>query len=220
MKLRTTVHRVRAGGGEYRVITVDPGKGRAVLLDGEWWLHLLADRAGARDLAAAWALAARSPRSLIHLPLRAGTAPAGADEDAVRLDLVLLQHSLAFPPSRWKEVRSRLGRGGVPHTADVPESDFPAEDAIDFASHRFAGWRDGLHFAGAARTLFLTGTADAFRWSGTRISSLNTEAETELARWPSRSHYCVTLTHETGTRTGRPPKGVPGQLHVEYALGR
>lgn len=218
------MHRVRAGRDEYRVVSAAPGEGRAVLYgdgDGDaggWELRLYADRAGARDLAAAWALAARSPRSLVHLPLRAGTAPEGlTEEGAVRMDLVLLHHSLAFPASRWKEVRARLGSGGVQHTMDVPESDFPAEDEIDFGSHHFAGWRDGLHFAGAARTLFLTGSAEAFRWSGAWVRSLETEAAAELARWPNRSHYCVTLSHGSPGRNGRPPKGVPGQLHMVYA---
>ncbi|MFD0279241.1 hypothetical protein ACFVHB_35840 [Kitasatospora sp. NPDC127111] len=224
MKLRTTVHRVRAGRAEYRVVSAVPGEGRAVLYgdgdgdSGGWELRLYADRAGARDLAAAWALAARSPRSLVHLPLRTGTAPEGLEEEgAVRMDLVLLHHSLGFPPSRWKEVRARLGGGGVAHTVDVPASDFPPEGELDFTSHHFAEWRDGLRFAGAARTLFLTGSAEAFRWSGTLVRSLDTEAAAELARRPNRAHYCVTLNHDAPGRPGRSPKGVPGQLHMVYA---
>ncbi|WP_329490078.1 hypothetical protein OG618_26715 [Kitasatospora sp. NBC_01246] len=211
MRLRTTVHRARTGRDEYRVLTVEPGEGRAVLVDGEWWTDLFADRAGARDLAAAWALAARSPRSLIHLPLRSGPAPGCADEHAVLLDLVLLHHGLGFPPSRWKEVRARLSKGGTPHTADLPESDFPAEDEIDYPSHHYAGWRDGLHFTGAARTLFLTGTAQAFRWTGTLVRSLDTRAA-RLAP----THSCVTLDHAPATPTSRPPKGTSGRLHIAY----
>ncbi|MBP0450080.1 hypothetical protein J5Y04_11030 [Kitasatospora sp. RG8] len=221
MKLRTTVHRVRTGRDEYRVVSATAGEGLAVLYDGPWEMQLYADRAGARDLAAAWALAARSPRSLIHLPLRADAGSPGLEgQEAVPLDLVLLHHSLGFPPSRWKEVRARLGRG-VPHTADIPESDFPAEDEIDHERRHFAGWRDELHFAGAARTLFLTGSAEAFRRTGTLVRSLDTEAAAVMARWPNRSHYCVTLTHGSGNRPGRAPKGgVPGQLHIEYVQER
>ncbi|GAA2783878.1 hypothetical protein RMN57_27585 [Kitasatospora sp. CM 4170] len=221
MKLRTTIHRVRLGRDEYRVVTAAPRDGRAVLYDGDWSLQLYADRPAAEDLAAAWALAARSPRSLVHLPLRDNTGPAGQQlhHDETRLDLVLLHHTLGFPPSRWKDVRARLRRGGVPHTADIPESDFPAEAEIDFDRHHFADWRDGLHFAGAARTLFLTGSAEAFRWTGSLVRSLGTEAPAWAAGAAGRSHFCVTLTHGPGGLFGRPPKGAPGQLHVEYAHG-
>ncbi|MFJ9952459.1 hypothetical protein [Kitasatospora sp. NPDC091207] len=211
MKLRTTVQRVRVGRDEYRVVTAAPQTPGAVLYDDSWSLQMVVDRPAAVDLAAAWALAARSPRSLIHLPLRATAGPADPD----RLDLVLLHHSLGFPPSRWKAVRGRLGTGR-PHTADIPDSDFPAEDDIDHRRRGFAGWRDELRFAGAARTLFLTGSATAFRWTGAWIRSLSTEAPAALRHYPSGPHYCVTLRHES-TDPYRTAKGVPGLLHIEYA---
>jgi hypothetical protein len=52
------------------------------------------------------------------------------------LDLVLLHHRLAFPPSRWKQVRSRLGTGR-PHTVVLPDQVWPAR-SID--AHRRV-WR-------------------------------------------------------------------------------
>ncbi|MEV0532770.1 hypothetical protein [Kitasatospora sp. NPDC050463] len=216
MKLRTTVHQVRLGRAEYRVVTAVPRAPGVVLHDGPWSLQMVVDRPGAVDLAAAWALAARSPRSLIHLPLRADAGPTGPTEPD-RLDLVLLHHSLAFPPSRWKAVRRRLG-AGRPHTVDIPDSDFPAEGDIDHVRRGFAGWRDELRFAGAARTLFLTGSATAFRWTGSWVRSLSTEGPAALRRYPQGAHYCITLCHES-TSPARTSKGVPGQLHIEYAEG-
>ncbi|MEU9041828.1 MULTISPECIES: hypothetical protein [unclassified Kitasatospora] len=215
MRLRTRIHRVRLGRDEYRVITPErQATGAFLYADPYAWsteLHL--DRQGAEDLATLWALAARSRRSLIHLPLRANTGPADLwpvpSED--RLDLLLVHHSLGFPPSRWKEVRARLG-AGVPHTVDLPAGDFPPEEAIDYDRHHFAGWRDELRFAGAAHTLVVTGSPTAFRWTGSRLHALGREAP---GRRPD-GHHCLTLTHG-GWGSGRAARGVPGSLHISYA---
>ncbi|WP_327681833.1 hypothetical protein [Kitasatospora sp. NBC_00458] len=213
-------------------MSVSPREGRAALYESQFTMEMYVDRAGAGVLATAWALAARSRRSLVHLPLRTwARGPAGMSEwvhSGLGLDLVLLQRDLGFPPSRWKEVRARLG-AGAPHTVDIPETDFPAEDAIDYESHRHAGWRDGLRFALTARTLFVSGTAEAFRWSGSRVRSLSTEAPSVAAGRPGAAghaggvHYCVELDHEPGQGRGKgfwtPAKTDPGMLHIEYAPG-
>ncbi|WP_030060819.1 MULTISPECIES: hypothetical protein [Streptomyces] len=219
MRLRTKIHRVRLGRDEYRVIT--PARRTAgVTLSTDpyaWWMELHLDRQGAEDLATAWALAARSRRSLIHLPLRANTGPAGQPDvpPDQRLDLLLVHHSLGFPPSRWKEVRARLG-AGIPHTVDLPATDFPPDEAIDYERHHFAGWRDELRFAGAAHTLVVTGSPTAFRWTGSWLHGLSREA-------PGLSpgtHHCITLRHEGSRRSTRAANGVPSSLHVTYDHGR
>ncbi|MET9397050.1 hypothetical protein [Kitasatospora sp. NPDC002965] len=203
-----------------------PREGRAALYESQFSMQLYADRAGAGVLATAWALAARSRRSLVHLPLRAwARGPVGMSDwvhNGLGLDLVLFQHGVGLPPSRWKEVRARLG-AGAPHTVDIPDTDFPAEDGIDYARHRHAEWRDGLHFAIAARTLFVSGTAEAFRWSGSLVRSLGTEGPAAAAGYSGGVHYCVELDHEPGQSRGKgfwtQAKTDPGMLHIEYAPG-
>ncbi|GLW74938.1 hypothetical protein Kpho02_72350 [Kitasatospora phosalacinea] len=129
---RVTVHRVRAGRSEYRVVRAAPGPGRLALRDEYHWLTLYADRAGLSRLLAMWSLAARSPRTLLHLPLRGQPMPAGPsttpmyESGHLALDLVLAHHSLQFRPAAWKDVRSRLGTGR-PRTTGTPADDFLAE---------------------------------------------------------------------------------------------
>ncbi|MFE7530785.1 hypothetical protein ACFU7Y_34490 [Kitasatospora sp. NPDC057542] len=215
MRLRTKIHRARLGRDEYRVITPVRQAAGAFLhaSPGSWFMDLHLDRQGAEDLATVWALAARSRCSLIHLPLRANTGPAGLSDvpPEDRLDLLLVHHSLGFPPSRWKEVRSRLG-AGIPHTVDLPVTDFDGEDADRPFTHR----RDELRFAGAAGTLVVTGSPTAFRRTGSQLYELSREAPGWRFGWRPDAHYCVTLTHE-GWGSARAAKGVPASLHVAYA---
>ncbi|MFE4515628.1 hypothetical protein ACFRMQ_15725 [Kitasatospora sp. NPDC056783] len=215
MRLRTKIHRVRLGRDEYRVVT--PARQAAGTFlhasPGASSMDLHLDRQGAEDLATVWALAARSRRSLIHLPLRANTGPVGLPDvpPEDRLDLLLVHHSLGFPPSRWKEVRARLG-AGTPHTVDLPVTDFPPEDV----EPSYADSRDELRFAGAAHTLVVTGSATAFRRTGAHFHGLSREAPGWRFGWRPGVHYCITLAHE---RWGSPraAKGVPSSLHVAYA---
>ncbi len=100
MEERVRVHKVQLGGDEFRVIRPEPSSARLALRDDHHWLSMYVDRAGAQRLVALWALAARSARSLIHLPIRANRAPEGVDHvggavgdgEPVTLDLVLLHH--------------------------------------------------------------------------------------------------------------------------------
>jgi len=85
----------------------------APLHEGCHGVPLTVDKAAALTPAMAWELAARSPRTMVYLPLRHNDRrciPRG-DGDERLLDLVLLHHSLGFPASRWKEVRAKLGAG-------------------------------------------------------------------------------------------------------------
>ncbi|RPE36433.1 hypothetical protein [Kitasatospora cineracea] len=120
-----TVHHVRAGARTHRVVQVPQRPGRLALRDEQHWLTLYADRAGLARLVAAWSLAARSPLSLLHLPLRGRPLPDGPSPAPMypggypALDLVLAHHSLQFRPSAWKDLRARLGPGR-PQRATTP----------------------------------------------------------------------------------------------------
>ncbi|MFE7562000.1 hypothetical protein [Kitasatospora sp. NPDC057500] len=218
--MSTTVHRVRHGGEEYRVVKAGPRSGRAVMYDKEWSLDMYVDRRAAAGLAVAWGLAARSRRSLVYVPLKADReGPKGLDDrhrSPVALDLVLAHHSLGFPPSRWKAVRGRLGPG-KPHTVEIPENEFSWEEQFDHGRRLFRGWRDELRFDLAAHTLFLTGSATAFRLSGALLHSLTTDGPARALEYPG-THECVTLEPD-GTSGEWPPRGGPGQVHIQYAHG-
>ncbi|QKW18200.1 hypothetical protein HUT16_03205 [Kitasatospora sp. NA04385] len=224
---RITVHRVRTGTREYRVVRSAPGPGRLALRDEYYWLTLYADRAGLTRLLALWSLAARSPHTLLHLPLRGQPMPAGLpttpmhENGPAGLDLVLAHHSLQFRPGAWKEVRARLGPGH-PQTTGTPDGDFPAGGRFAERFHH-ADFRDHLHFASAAGTLFVTASAPAFRDSGAALHALRAEAPAVHHRHhrhhpgaAARHHECVELsTAPTRCPTGHAPR-LPGVLHVQY----
>ncbi|MFF9852348.1 hypothetical protein [Streptomyces litmocidini] len=216
MEQRVRVHKVRLDGGEVRVVRPDPARARLALRDDGHWLSMYADRDGAAQLTALWALAARSARSLVHLPIRANRAPGGVagEGEPVALDLVLLHHSLQFPTAAWKQVRSRLGAGRL-HTAATPDDDFPDGDAIDHERRYHSTYRDHLGFDIAAHTLFVVGSATAFREHGTALRSLVDEAPSHRHRHPGAGHFCVELGSGPWARP-RTRRHVPGVLHIEY----
>ncbi|WP_086822065.1 hypothetical protein [Streptomyces sp. NRRL B-24572] len=216
MEQRVRVHKVRFGGGELRVVRPDPAPARLALRDDGHWLSMYADRDGAERLTALWALAARSARSLVHLPIRAGRAPEGAvgEGEPVALDLVLVHHSLQFPTASWKRVRSRLGAGS-PHTVSTPARDFPEASAIDHDRRYHPTYRDHLGFDIAAHTLFVVGSATAFREHGTVLRGLVDEAPSHRHRHPGAGHFCVEFSSGPWTRP-RTRRHVPGVLHIEY----
>lgn len=210
MRQRVRVGQVRLGSEEYRVLRFDPPPPRAFLFDDMGWAQAMyVDRDAAATLAAAWGLAARSRHSLVHLPMRANDPPEGVARDGLEpLDLVLVHHSLQFPPSRWPAVRARLGRGRL-QAVTLPDDVFPGPESIDYDRTRYRENRDHLRFDLAARTLFLTGSSEAFRRTGSQIRSLTAEAVTAyLTRWPKATHYCVEIDAVNRDRGGR--------LHIEY----
>ncbi|MFB6840141.1 hypothetical protein [Streptomyces sp. NPDC056361] len=217
MEQRVRIHKVRVGDGEIRVIRPDPVPERLVLRDDGHWLSMYVDRGGAERLAALWALAARSARSLVHLPLRANRAPAdavGGDGVPVTLDLVLAHHGLQFPTASWKDVRARLGTGR-PHTAATPDGDFPDPGAVDHARRYHRAYRDHLGFDIAAHTLFVVGSATAFREHGTELRAFVDEASSHGDRYPGAGHSCVEFTSGPWSRP-RTRRHVPGSLHIQY----
>lgn len=220
-----TVHRVRAGADEYRVVRAAQRPGWLALRDEYHWVTLYADRAGLSRLLALWALAARSPRSLVHLPLRAAPFPSGApsapafDGAPVLLDLVLAHHSLQFRPSAWKGLRSRLGPGR-PGTTGTPAADFPASSPTAGRRHH-RDHHDHLRFDRAARTLFVTGSAPAFRDHGRQLLDLLAEAPARHHRGQSSAligHECAELAPEPRRFTTARP--TVGTLHVQYCPDR
>ncbi|WP_354638613.1 hypothetical protein [Kitasatospora camelliae] len=217
MGQRVRVHEVRVGGGEFRVVRPEPAPGRLVLLDDHHWLSMYADREGAAALVDLWALAARSARSLVYLPIRANPVPEGAagEGEPIALDVVLVHHSLQFPTAAWKRVRAGLG-AGRPQTTATPERDFPDPDAIDYERRGHRAFRDHLDFAVAAHTLFVVGSAPAFREHGTTLRGLLDEAPASAHRDPGPGHFCVELTPGTWSRP-RNRRNVPGRLHIQYA---
>ncbi|WP_327315653.1 hypothetical protein [Streptomyces sp. NBC_01235] len=217
MSTRVRIHHVRLGGDEFRVIRADPAPGRLALRDDRHWLSMYADREGAAQLVALWALAARSARSLVHLPIRANPVPEGVvgDGEPVSLDLVLVHHSLQFPAASWKQVRARLG-AGKPHTATTPDQDFPDETAIDYERRHHREYRDHLEFDIAAHTLFVVGSSTAFREHGTALRGLVDEAPSYPHRHPGAGHFCV----ELGTGPwphAQTRRHVPARLHIQYS---
>lgn len=216
MKQRVQVHEVRVGGDDIRVIRPASTPARLVLHDDHYSLSMYADGEGGAQLVALWSLAARSARSLVHLPIRANPAPEGVVGDGVpvALDLVLLHHSLQFPASSWKRVRSRLGRGR-PHTAATPDDDLPAMADIDFEWRRHRESRDILGLDIAAHTLFVRGSAPAFREYGAALRAMLDEAPSYLHEYPNAGHYCVEFGRSPWC-LAEPRRHVPGQLHIQY----
>ncbi|MFC8344420.1 hypothetical protein [Streptomyces sp. NPDC057280] len=211
MRLGVTERRVRLGAEEYRVLRVG-GLRRALCFDSEHWLSLWVDRGAAAELAAAWLLAARSPRSLVHLPLRRrDERPVGValPEPHRARDLLLLHHSLQFPASRWKEVRARAGKAGSQHTVEFRRADFPLPHDRGVPDAHHAEFRDRLRLSTAADTLVLSGSALPFADAAADFLDL---ADTGPGPGPHPGgHVCAELHPGSGLLERSMPL-----MHVEY----
>jgi hypothetical protein len=209
MKLPIMVHRAGLGGEEFRVIRPARTLPNAVLLDHDRWLDMYVDETAAAAIGGLWLLAARSSRSLIHLPLRGNIWPfeaTGAGFGA-KLDLVLLHHSLQFPPSRWKELRRALD-AGRPTTASVPEAGQPVDPPTGSRHHRENRdlFRQHLH----AETLFMTGSADLFRVTAGHFLEVARHGPGFAESGSRAAHYCERFHSGDGVL------GVAREIHVEY----
>ncbi|MDJ0380282.1 hypothetical protein [Streptomyces sp. G-G2] len=163
MKLAVVIHEARLGAREFKVIRPARPLTRAVLVDRDRYLHASLDHDGARRTAGLWTLAASSPNALVHLPIRANRPPYEEVRPGTRqLDLVLLHHSLQFAPSRWPELRARLGPGR-PRTVDLRDGDQATAAWIDHETRRHHENRDRFHQRVHAETLFMTGSARLLR---------------------------------------------------------
>ncbi|MFC9894564.1 hypothetical protein ACFVMC_12820 [Nocardia sp. NPDC127579] len=203
---RTLVSTVRLGPREYRVVRPAQTVTHAPLHEGYLGAQLTVDKTAALTLGMAWELAARSPRTIIYLPLRRngfecndyghGTEPP--------LDLVLLHHSLRFPVSRWKDVRARLG-SGQPHTVfcrGLPQ----AAQVADVAAARWdREFKDVLRQRITADTLFLVGSRTAFDLEAPALRELVEDCPRHMHEEPD-THCCAEITVDEQRQW----------LHVEY----
>ncbi|MFF0483850.1 hypothetical protein [Streptomyces sp. NPDC004435] len=210
MGLRVLVHRARRGAEELRVIRPAQPPARAVLLDHDRYLGAYIDEHAARSIAELWLLAARSPRSLIHVPLRANAMPAHAVPDGFGppLDLVLLHHSLQFAASDWKQVRRRLGPGR-PQTVSLREAEAEAP-AVDHEARHHRENRDLFHEHLHAETLFMTGSAKVFRDTAQHFLDVSRNGPLHSPDRHSHAHYCTRLYADAGIL------GNARELHIEY----
>ena len=112
------------------------------------------------DLAAAWSLAARSPGTIIYLPIshraqKPSCATLPREEETPTLDLVLSHHSLQLRPAEWKSLRHNLGTG---HPISIPVE---TRRDRDHASHSITKL-DRPVLTVRSRTLLVTGSRISF----------------------------------------------------------
>ncbi|MER5372900.1 hypothetical protein [Streptomyces sp. NPDC002553] len=211
MKLQVVVHRARLGAEEFRVVRPARPLTRALLVDRDRYLNAYLDQDAARDIAGLWMLAARSPRSLVHVPIRANRPPDGAVPDGMgsRLDLVLLHHSLQFAPSRWKQVRGRIGPGR-PQTASLTVAEPDDLTRVDHAARHHRENRDLFHQHLHAETLFMTGSAQVFRATVGHFLDIARKGPGYIEAHPGSQHFCTELHSNDGTL------GNAREVHIEY----
>ncbi|SDO02344.1 hypothetical protein [Lentzea jiangxiensis] len=196
---RTLISTVRLGRDEYQVVRpAKPLRHASLYITDDAFRNaeLLVDKVAARELAMAWELAMRSPRTVVYLPLRQTEYECRSfeEDDEPLLDLVLMHHSLGFPPSLWKEVRARLGRGR-PHV--VRSRGFlPVESLLtpDYQPLRRT-CRDVVRHRVAARTVFLTGSWKAFALTGEQWRWLVEDGPRWIHENPGR-HCCAEIAVE------------------------
>ncbi|TKK78979.1 hypothetical protein FDA94_36285 [Herbidospora galbida] len=205
----TLVSEVRLGRETYRVVRPARASRHGMLWERTWGLELSVDRATALTVAMAWGLAARSPNSLVYLPLRQAR-PAGSANRERLLDLVLLHHRLGFPASRWKQVRARLG-AGRPHRVSLPPTAW--RPSVDHRRSRHREFRDHLRWDVAADTLFLTGSRPAFEEQLGEVRDLVEEGPAHRAQNPG-AHCCAEIG--IGSRPHTDRRHAWAELHVEW----
>jgi hypothetical protein len=211
MKLPVMIHQARLGSHTFRVIRPAQPLTCAVLIDHDRHLDAYLDQDSAQRIAGLWMLAARSPRSLIHLPMRANHAPAWMvpGDAGLQLDLVLLHHSLQFAPARWKQVRGQLDRGR-PQTVSLPEAEHAGETEIDYAARHYRENRDLFHQHLHAETLFMTGSAKVFRETAPHFLDVAQHGPGYVPFHPRYPNFCTELHTNDGIL------GDAREIHIEY----
>jgi hypothetical protein len=143
-----------------------------VLVRADEACDLVVDSDGATNVAAAWALAARSKRSLLYMPLRynaeraASYVPAGEP-----MDLVLLHHTAQFQLTKWSQLQQRIKQGS-PHTVTNIKVEYLTDDEIDWAGHYTGEFHDQLRSWRIDNTFFVVGSTRAFRESAVLLHEL------------------------------------------------
>lgn len=198
-----TMHVARLGAVSYRVARV-PLTGRVVeqgLCDSSYMAAL--DKSSLRRLLAAWAFAARSPRTITYLPVTrptwamasTGAFPVGTPD----LDVLLVHHRLQLRPSAWRDIRSRLGVG---HPTTLRPS-VSATGVPRPAPQRTE--RARVTATTVSRTLVIRGDRDGFAADVEELRYLVEDAPAEHAVRPDW-HQCAEVV-------GR-------SVHLEYASRR
>ncbi|WP_324605497.1 MULTISPECIES: hypothetical protein [unclassified Streptomyces] len=217
MKLPVTIHRARLGPVEFKVIRPARPPVRAVLVDRDRHLDALLDQDAAKLIGGLWTIAASSPRSLVHVPMRGNQAPEhGWSQAGTRqLDLVLLHHSLQFAPAGWKELRARLGPGH-PQTVTLPAptpapapAPAGASSGDDEARHHRENrdlFQQHLH----AETLFMTGSAKVFRTTAHHFLDIARHGPGYVAAHGPDAHFCTRFHSTAGVL------GDAREIHIEY----
>jgi hypothetical protein len=206
------VSTVALGGKRYRVVRPARPPAFAGLREGRLGAQFCVDKNSAAMFAMAWGLAARSPHTIVYLPLRASAAADPCDWGRP-LDLVLLHHSLAFPPSRWKDVRARLGAGS-PHNVTLPTGTWPSRPAADHHRMWHHGYRDHLRWSVAADTLVLTGSREAYELRAEQVRELAEDGPAHRAQEPE-THCCTEIPMGAWPRYPRRRHDY-AELHVQY----
>lgn len=211
---RTLVSAVRLGDDRYRVIRPARALGHASLYEGRLGTQLSVDKAATVDLAFAWWLAARSPRSMVYLPLRSSPSSCGEEYGGRKLDLVLLHHSLRFPVSRWKQVRARLSSTSAAHKVTFPSDAFRTVTPEEHERRWHREFRDELRWDMAADTLFVVGSRPAYELRGDMVRGLAEDCPSHLATIPD-THCCAEI--EMGRRRSHKStrRNEYAQIHVE-----
>ncbi len=152
LRAKVVVQRVRLGSDEYRVIRPARARNVALYADRGNDYGLYVDRTDGRQLGTLLMLAARSPRSLVYLPLRSNPGVPGIGlPDEQPLDLVLAPRARQFRPAHWKRLRTRVTTANAPRELRTAGSCLrrvhaSARRATVRATpaarhHRCAGWR-------------------------------------------------------------------------------
>ena len=177
------VNEVRLGPDTYRVIHPARPIAHGALYDYGWGAEMLVNKAETVDFALAWWLAARSPHSIVYLPLRSSGCDEMPPYSQRKLDLVLMHHSLGFPASRWKDVRARLRPTGI-QKAVLPVQPFREIDRAEHERTAQRDFRDHIRYSVVADTLVLTGSRYGYELEGESVVELMDEAPAELAAQP------------------------------------
>lgn len=211
MRLPISIHHARLGATEFKVIRPARPLRHAVLIDHDWYLNAYVDEDAARRIGDLWTLAATSPRTLVHLPMRGNQPPSPAlpGDPPRRLDLVLMHHSLQFAPARWKELRGRLGPGR-PRTVTLRGSGREDDAEVDYAARHHRENRDLFHQHLHAETLFMTGSTQVFRETARHFHEVARNGPAHVRAHPSRSHFCTRFHSDDGTL------GNAREIHIEY----
>lgn len=210
LAVQTTVSHVQYNGDELRVVRVERPPKRIVAQADYHFYDLHTDRRGAVWFAAAWALAKRSPRSLIHLPIRGNLPPRDVAPPSPTLDMVLVHPSAQFRVSEWKSVRAR-SRVGAAHRIELGtiRQEFPSLDETDFSATTHAEFPHHLRYTVAAETLFVIGSGPAFERNGALLRAFVERFEEPVIP----PHHCVELW-PTLWRPGHTRRIEPDGLHV------